>query len=181
MGRASGRARLGAQLIPTSQTLSLTTLYLPSFLFIYFLQLCSVYCFHTSSFYSLRFLLLFLSFPSLSSYLSLQDFPTQAKQRGLGFWDLFSIAQIQEIQKLCGNMETSYRHPNWSDSLQLTSLLPILQTPQPPGPALRSREKPTPQSNLPLTFSSLCPFSESVSLQPGSPGTGAARPLTFSV
>lgn len=45
----------------------------------------------------------------------------------------------------------------------------------------RSRKESQAQSSLPLTFSFLCPFSESVSLQPASPGTGAAQLLSFSV
>lgn len=78
-----------------------------------------------------------------------------------------------------GDTEPGPTSPNVSVSPRLTPGR------QPPGPALRGagrrRMKPQAWSSLPLTFSSLCPFSESVNLRPGGPVTGAAQPPSSSV
>lgn len=96
---------------------------------------------------------------------------------------LLSVPQTQGTQRPVIGTQTQ----NTPVSPQITS------GPQPSAPpsappvsrpcaeGTSRRRKPEPQNSLPLTFSSLCPSSESVSLQPGSPGTGAAQPPSFSV
>lgn len=82
--------------------------------------------------------------------------------------------QLQGPKRICQSMGHLWPLP-----------LSMRPPPESPGPALegmsRRRKESQAQSSLPLTFSSLCPFSESVSLQPASPGTGAAQLLSFSV
>lgn len=120
------------------------------------------------SFYSLTILLLSPTFllPGVC-----RAFP-RGRAGGLGLWGhiqpcLLSAPQTQGIPRSHGN--TRYRAYRPTAGL--------CHCPE----GTSRRRKPSPQSSLLLTFSSLCLFSASVSLQPGSPGTGAARPPSFSV
>lgn len=109
-------------------------------------------------------------FPPLSSYLEFAAFSQAGRAEGLGLRGHTPPSPTLSSPN-SGNPKVQWGHRD-----QPTAGLGH----RPEGMSRRG-ERPSPQSSPLLTSSSLCLFSESVSLQPGSPGTGAARLPSFSV
>ena len=117
-------------------------------------------------------------FPSLSSYLEFAGFSQAGRAEGLGLWG-HTLPSPTLSSPNSGNLKVQWGH---QDQLQgpKGAYQPTAGLCHRPEGTSRRGERPSPQSSPLLTSSSLCLFSESVRLQPGSPGTAAARLPSFS-